>query len=65
MNRVDNFTLRMNSDERQLITVVAQRLERTESDTVRYLLREKAREIGILPAAPKEDRSAVQTAGAI
>jgi hypothetical protein len=57
MNRVDNFTLRMNSDERQLITVVAQRLERTESDTVRYLLREKARELGVMPAAPKDDRS--------
>jgi hypothetical protein len=65
MNRVDNFTLRMNSDERQLITVVAQRLERTESDTVRFLLREKARELGVMPPAPKEDRSAVQAAGAI
>jgi hypothetical protein len=57
MNRVDNFTLRMNSDERQLITVVAQRLERTESDTVRFLLREKARELGVMPAVPKNDRS--------
>jgi len=60
MNRVDNFTLRMNSDERQLITVVAQRLERTESDTVRYLLREKARALGLVPAAPKDDRHEAQ-----
>jgi hypothetical protein len=62
MNRDDNFTLRMNSVERQLITVVAQRLERTESDTVRYLLREKARELGIAPATPKDDRHVAQPA---
>ena len=61
MNRDGNFTLRMNSDERQLITVVAQRLERTESDTVRYLLREKARALGLLPT-PKEDRPMAQAA---
>lgn len=56
MIRNDNFTLRMNAAERQLITAVAQRLDRTESDTVRYLLREKARELGVAPTAPKHDR---------
>lgn len=62
----DTFlNVRLNANERQLAEVVAGRLERNGSDLVRYLLREKAREMGILPAAPKEDRSAAQAAGAI
>lgn len=62
MNRDDNFTLRMNPAERHLVTAVAQRLERNESDTIRHLLREKARALGILPEAPKEDRPVAQAA---
>jgi len=50
MIRIDNFTLRVSTDERQLIAAVAQRLDRNESDTVRHLLREKARELGIAPS---------------
>ncbi len=61
MSRNDNFTLRMNATERQLIAAVAKHLDRTESDTVRHLLRKEARELGIVPAAPKEDRHVVQT----
>lgn len=49
MNRIGNFTLRVNPIERQLITAVAECLDRTESDTMRYLLREKARELGVTP----------------
>jgi hypothetical protein len=60
MNRISSLSFRLSLRERQLITVVAQRLERTESDTMRYLVREKAREIGILPAAPKEDQQLAQ-----
>ena len=55
MNRTDNFTFRMNPAERQLIAAVAQQLERSESDAMRYLLREKARELGV--SAQQHDRA--------
>lgn len=48
MTRNDNFTLRVNPDERQLIAAVAQRLDRNESDTLRLLVREKARALGVI-----------------
>lgn len=54
MSRYSCFTLRVNTAERELITAVAQRLERSESDTVRLLVREKARELGV--AHKKEER---------
>lgn len=49
MNRDDSFTLRVNPIERQMIAAIAERLDRTESDTVRVLIHEKARELGIIP----------------
>jgi hypothetical protein len=60
VNRIDTFTFRVTSDERRLIGVVAERLDRTESDTVRHLLREKARELGVAPTVPKNDRHVAQ-----
>ena len=51
------LNVRLTASERQLAEAVAERLERNESDTVRLLLREKARALGLVPAAPKEDRS--------
>jgi hypothetical protein len=56
MNRLDTFKLRVNETERRLIAAVAQRLDRNESDAVRLLVKERAREMGILPATPKDDR---------
>jgi antitoxin component of RelBE/YafQ-DinJ toxin-antitoxin module len=59
----DTFlNVRLNANERQLAAAVAERLERNESDTVRLLLRERAREMGILPTAPKEDRHVANVA---
>ena len=58
MIRVDNFTLRVNADERQLITALAQRLERTESDTIRMLVRREARELGVTSTAKTSPRAA-------
>ena len=43
------LNVRLNANERQIAEAVAERLERTESDMVRLLLREKARELGIAP----------------
>jgi len=56
------LNVRLNANERQLAEAVAERLERTESDMVRLLLREKARQLGILPNNDQR-RSAEQAAG--
>jgi len=61
MARYDTFKLRVNETERQLITVVAQRLDRNESDTVRFLLREKARELGVTQITTKDGRQVAQS----
>ncbi len=45
MSRIENFTFRVNRDERMLITAVAARLQRNESDTLRYLVRKAAAEL--------------------
>jgi hypothetical protein len=46
--------VRLTADERATLEQLAQHEERTPSDTVRRLLREKAAQLGITPA--KEDR---------
>jgi hypothetical protein len=48
MNRANTFGMRINTDEQQLLMIVAQRLARTGSDTVRFLIREKVRELSVL-----------------
>ncbi len=53
MIRNDNFTLRVSPTERQLIAAVAERLDRTESDAVRLLVREKARQLGVTTETQK------------
>jgi hypothetical protein len=60
MNRLGNFSFRLTIDERQMITALANRLERNASDAVRLLLREKAHALGLVPAAPKDDRHEAQ-----
>jgi hypothetical protein len=56
MNRPDNFSLRLSTVERQIITALAQTMDRTLSDAVRVVLREKARELGVTPTTPKDAR---------
>jgi antitoxin component of RelBE/YafQ-DinJ toxin-antitoxin module len=50
------LNVRLNANERQLAEAVAERLERTESDMVRLLLREKARQLGIIPTTNDDRR---------
>ncbi len=38
MARIDNFVFRVNAEERRLIAALAQRLRRTESDAVRFVI---------------------------
>ena len=62
MNRESFISVRLNASERQLATAVADRLERNGSDLVRYLLRKEARELGVMPTAPKENQHEVRQA---
>lgn len=53
----DSFlTIRTNAAERQLAAAVAERLERTESDTVRLLLRREAERLGLTSTANEQHR---------
>jgi len=56
MARITTFTLRVNAEERRILASLAARLERSQSDAVRVLIREAARDL--LP-----DREEVQQPG--
>lgn len=47
MNRLETFTFRVNSDDRQLLASIALHYRRSKSDVVRFLLHEKAQELGL------------------
>lgn len=47
--RNQRFTYSCNLEELNLLADIAEILERSRSDTIRYLLREKAREMGLEP----------------
>jgi hypothetical protein len=57
MVRDKNFTLRTSPAEREMISAVAQKLERTETDALRLLIRQKARELGIAPTNDERQRA--------
>jgi hypothetical protein len=61
MRRDDTFTLRVNENERHMIAALSDKLERSQSDVLRLLVREAARERGVWP--PKQpERKATQPA---
>jgi len=47
MSRIDTFTFRVNPNERRLLAALAERLQRSQSDAVRWLVREAACELGV------------------
>jgi len=55
MSRDVTFVFRADKQERELIALVAQRLERSESDTMRLLVRRVAEQLGVI-APPQTDR---------
>lgn len=58
--RLDTFAMRVNSEERQMLVALAERLQRTQSDAVRWLIREATRELeqlGLLQPANIADAS--------
>ncbi len=58
MHKDVRFVFRTDKQERELIALVAQRLDRTESDTMRLLVRQVAEQLGVTPT--KDDRRADQ-----
>lgn len=51
MPRYERFTFLVNREERRVLEALAQRLERSQSDAVRLLIREAAREMAIVPSS--------------
>jgi len=45
MKRSNIFTLRVNHDEKQLISTLANRLQRSQSDALRFVIREVVKEL--------------------
>jgi len=45
MSRIDTFTFRVNADERRILAALADYLNRSQSDALRLLIREAAREL--------------------
>lgn len=54
MARNQRFTFLCNQHERELIENLAQRLQRTQSDTIRLLVREAAQQLPTVDAAGTE-----------
>ena len=50
MNRWDTFTFRVSQDERRLIAALAEKLQRTQSDAVRFVVINAARQLAEAPA---------------
>ena len=55
MTRCDIFTFRISQDERRLISALAERLQRTQSDAVRFVVINAARELAAQEASRIED----------
>jgi len=45
MNRADTFAFRISNNERQLIAILATHLQRSQSDAVRFVVIEAARQL--------------------
>ncbi len=56
--REDTFTLRVSANERRILAALAQRLERSQSDAVRFLLRQEAKRLDLLPITPRSATNA-------
>ena len=55
MARTYRLTLRMDQEEKRLLRVLTQRLQRTQGDTLRLLVREAAGQLAILGRRSEPD----------
>jgi hypothetical protein len=58
--RTDLLGVRVNAEERRVVELIAQHEERTPSDVVRRLLRQRAAELGITPTNDEQRRPTEQ-----
>ena len=59
MSNNSMMAFRIGTQERQYLKALAEQLERSESDALRFIIRKQAREYGIAPSktqAPAESR---------
>ena len=56
MARTDTFTLRVNPEERRMIDALARKLERSQSDAIRVVLRKAAVDSGAWFERPETER---------
>ncbi len=61
MRREERFAFRTDEKERRLIALVADRLERSESDTIRLIVRQVAEQLGV--TVTKQDDWKPETSG--
>lgn len=54
MSRIDTFTFRVNENERRVLAALADYLNRSQSDALRVLIREAARELLTDAPAPTD-----------
>lgn len=52
MRRIEQFAFRVNHDEREAIAALAERLQRSQSDAVRFVVLAAARELATREDAP-------------
>ncbi len=64
MARLERFSFLCNKDERRIIAELADRLQRSQSDTVRYIVVNAAREL-IAQATPNPPAPAPEVLGVI
>jgi hypothetical protein len=55
--RTARFTFLCNAEERRLLAAVAARLSRTESDVLRWLVRETARELNVASGSDQANKA--------
>jgi len=61
MARFERFTFLCNSSERRAIAVLAERLSRSQSDAVRFVVIEAAKQLTKADAGPVTDQPAEET----
>ena len=64
MRRRDTFTFKVSDDERRMIAALSHRLERSQSDAVRLLIREAVKGLEAQPSDWRNAREGVQNARA-
>jgi hypothetical protein len=65
MARVNRFTFVCDNEERELLTALAERLHRSQSDSIRWLIREAVMELQAVESSAAESLPAVPATGEV